>query len=271
MRQQKTNTIDSSGGSTLTAYLREVNRYPLLKHEESVELFKQYEAGSESAKSKLIQSNLRLVISIAKSYKGRGISLEDLIQEGNLGLIRSIDKYDYKRGYRFSTYASWWVKQAIGQHVMKRKRTIRVPAHAAVVENKLAAATNAFKEEVGHEPSVEELASIVGASEKVVRATIQSTKKMVSLQDSFRASNGAAKKTWEETLRDESRTSDPHGCLVESELLELTKRVMDQLSPKEAAILRIRFGLLENADDSDNFPITEDEIQRIATEKKGLE
>jgi len=264
-------SIDTSS-STITAYLKEVNKHPLLKHEESIELFKQYEAGSTAAKKRLIECNLRLVISIAKLYKKSKLSLEDLIQEGNLGLIRSIDKFDYRKGCKFSTYASWWVKQAIGQHVMKRRRTIRVPAHAAGIKNKLATAIESFQKETGYSPTVEELSEVLGASEKVIRATIESTKRIYSLQDFASVSgNGGNETTWEKIIPDTSRAADPFGITVENELINITRQVMSELSPKEAAILRIRFGLLEDPTDHEKFPITEEEIYKVINDKKGLE
>lgn len=253
----------------VTTYLREISHYPLLKHEESVKLFQKYETGDKQAGKKLIESNLRLVVSIAKAYKNTGMTFEDLLQEGNIGLIKSIDKYDWKKGFRFSTYASWWVKQAIGQHVMKRKRTIRMPAHALGVQRKLISATEEYKKHFNSEPSVEELADLTGASQKVVRATLDSCKGVRSLGDPVNAT-GEGTTTIGDIIPDENPRNDPYDCLLKSELITILKGVLDQLTPKEAAILRLRFGLIEDPTNSKDFPITQSEIDLVAKEGKGL-
>lgn len=265
-------------GNVVATYLRDISRFPLLKHEESVDLFQKYEGGRKlgpegevlemtpdalKAKKKIIESNLRLVISIAKSYKNTGMPFEDLVQEGNLGLIKSIDKYDWKKGFRFSTYATWWVKQAIGQHVMKRKRTIRMPAHALGVQKKLITATEEYRKYFNSEPSVEELAELTGASEKVVRATMESGRRVSSLHDPLSAS-GDDKTTVGDTIPDESPMGDPFGNVMRQELVGIMRGVLEQLTPKEAAILRLRFGLIEDPTDSVTFPITESEVEAVA-------
>lgn len=261
----------ASQGSVVAAYLRDISRYPLLTPTESDDLFKQYNATSDAkAKKKIIESNLRLVVSIAKVYKNSGLPFEDLVQEGNLGLIKSVDKYDVKRGFRFSTYASWWIKQAIGQHVMKRKRTIRMPAHALGVQKKLIGMAEEYKKAFDCEPSVEELVAMTGASQKVVRATLNSGRKMASLQDPISASSDD-KTTIGDTIPDEGPTGDPFGTVMKHELLEIMRGVMADLSPKESAILRLRFGLIEDPTNHEDFPITENELQAVVLEQKGLE
>jgi RNA polymerase primary sigma factor len=265
--------------------LRDISRYSLLKHEDSVALFQKYEAGRQvtdegkvisvtpdasKAKKVLIESNLRLVISIAKAYKNTGVSFEDLVQEGNLGLIRSIDMYDWKKGFRFSTYASWWVKQSIGQHVMKRKRTIRMPAHALGVQKKLITATEEYKQQFDVEPTIEELAKLTGASEKMVRATLESCKRMTSLHEQV-SMGSDDKTTLEDTIPDETPTGDPFGIVMKKEMVDVMRRVLDQLTPKEAAILRLRFGLIEDPTDHVGFPITEIELEGVVLHRKGLE
>jgi len=254
--------------TNISRYLQEVSRYPLLKHEESIKLFQSYENGDTAARKKIIESNLRLVISIAKAYKNTGLAFEDLVQEGNLGLIKSIEKYDWKRGYKFSTYASWWVKQAIGQHVMKRKRTIRMPAHALGIQKKLISAAEEYRKCFNTEPSVDELIEITGASEKVVKATMDSCKKMYSLQDTI-GSSGDDKSTYGDMIADDA--PNPHEIVAKNELLSIMRDVLDKLSAKEAAIIRLRFGLFEDTANHESYPVTESELNSIIVDGKGLE
>lgn len=249
--------------NVVASYLDALTRYPQLKHPEVVELFQQYETGgspADKARKKLIECNLRLVVSIAKQYKGHNIPIEDLIQEGNIGLMKAIERFDWKKGFRFSTYATWWIKQAIGQHVLKRKRMIRLPAHAATVQRKLLQAADEYRESMGCEPTTEELMTIIGASETVVKATMHSGRSVVSLQQPVSGFDGD---TVEDRVEDERAGCDPFENVAEKQLLDITKNVLNALSPKEAAILRLRFGLVEDPADSDAYPITEEEMQAV--------
>lgn len=245
----------------VATYLNGLQRYPLLKHPEVVDLFQVYEAGgieAEKARARLIECNLRLVVSIAKQYKNHNIPIEDLIQEGNIGLMKSIERFDWKRGFRFSTYATWWIKQSIGQYVLKRKRMIRLPAHAANVQRKLMQATEEYREINGTEPSPEELIDIVDASELVINATLHSGRSMISLQQQI-GSTGEGD-TIEDRIEDDRPGADPCENVAMKEQLNIVKNVLAALPPKESAILRLRFGLTEDPTDSDSYPITEDEM-----------
>ena len=257
--------------NAVAAYLNALQRFPQLKHPEVVELFQTYEAddakAKERARKKLVECNLRLVVSIAKQYKGHNIPIEDLIQEGNIGLMKSIERFKWQKGFRFSTYATWWIKQAIGQYVLKRKRTIRLPAHAATVQRKLLQAAEEYREAMGCEPSPEELMEIIGASETVVKATMYSGRGTISLQQPISASGEGD--TIEDKVEDDRPGSDPFENVAEKQLLEITKRVLNGLSAKEAAILRLRFGLVEDSTDSDAYPITEEEMAAVM-QGKGL-
>lgn len=253
--------------STMSSYLDALKNHPQLKHPEMVELFKEYEKGGEGAKAarkKLIESNLRLVISIAKQYKNYNVPIEDLIQEGNIGLMKSIERFDWRRGFRFSTYSTWWIKQAIGQYVLKKKRTIRLPAHAATIQRKMLQAAERFREEnEGCEPTMEELTGLVGASQTVVKATIHSGRGTVSLNQSFSGEAGQEGNTLENKIQDEGPGADPFNNVAEKELIEIVRGVLNELSPKEAAILRLRFGLIEDNTDSNSYPITEAEARDV--------
>jgi len=272
-----------SGGSAIASYLNSLQHFPQLKHPELVELFQKYESGTKKntagdvieatpdamkIRKHLVECNLRLVVSIAKQYKGHNIPIEDLIQEGNVGLMKAVERFDWKRGFRFSTYATWWIRQSIGQHVLKRKRMIRLPAHAAAVQRKLLQAAEEYRDSMGSEPTMDELTEIVGASEAIVRATMHSGRGTVSLQQPV-AKSDRGSDTIEDRIEDQRPGADPFDNVAEKQLLEITKRVLYELSPKEAAILRLRFGLIEDATDDSKYPITEKEMSDVM-QGKGL-
>jgi RNA polymerase primary sigma factor len=243
----------------LSIYFDEMNKIELHTHEDSIELFKKLEKGDKRARDLIIKANLRLVVSVAKKFKVSSIPLEDLIQEGNIGLMKAIEKYDWKTGYRFSTYATWWIRQSIGQHIMRSKCSIRLPAHAVGLQKKMAAATEKFKEEFNSEPSVEELSKIMnGASERIVRATMLSGHKTVSLQSPLIMKEGYDdESTIEDTVQDNS--PGPFEKLSHVELVELVKDQMKNLTPKELIIMRLRYGLAENPNDPAWFVSSDDE------------
>lgn len=256
--------------NVVASYFEALQRLPQLKHPEAVELFKQLEAKdatSDKARKKLIECNLRLVVSIAKQYKDHNIPIEDLIQEGNIGLMKAVERFDWKRGFRFSTYATWWIKQAIGQHVLKRKRMIRLPAHAATMQRKMMQAAEEWRSTGDGEPTSEELMEKIGASETVFKATMQSGRGTISLQQPMSSSGEGD--TIGDKVEDERQGTDPFENVAEKQLIEITRRVMMDLSPKEAAILRLRFGLVEDASNSDMYPITEAEADAVM-QGKGL-
>jgi RNA polymerase primary sigma factor len=231
-----------------------------------VELFKQYEAKNEAsakARIKLIECNLRLVVSIAKQYKNNSMPLEDLVQEGNIGLLKAIEKFDWRKGFRFSTYATWWIKQAIGHHVLKRKRMVRLPAHAATVQRKLIQATNDYREAMGCDPSQEELMELVGASETVVKATIISGRDAISLQQNVGHSDDS-EFLLQDVIEDERLEMNPFENIAKKQLIQIARNVLNSLSAKESAILRLRFGLVDDViNDNETYPITDEEVTAL--------
>lgn len=250
--------------STISNYLDLLQTFPQLEHDELVDLFKTYEKGgneAEQARKRLTQSNLRLVVYIAKKQKNHNIPIEDLIQEGNLGLLKAIDRFDWRKGFRFSTYATWWIKQAISQHVLKRKKIIRLPAHAVTAQKKLIEASDIFKESNGYGPSSEELSEIIDVSETVIKAAMQSGKKIVSLHQPL--ANDLTS-TVEDKLEDTNLSNDPFEMLAKKEMLEIVRKVMNELSIKESAILRLRFGLYEDIEQQ-SYQINDNEINQIAS------
>lgn len=255
--------LEHSSKTAISNYLDSLQSYPQLEHNELIELFQVYEKGgkdSVNARQKLAQSNLRLVVYIAKKQKGHNIPLEDLIQEGNLGLLKAIDRFDWTRGFRFSTYATWWIKQAISQYVLTRKKIIRLPAHAVSAQKKLLQASDTFKESNGYGPSSEELSEMISVSETVVKATIQSGKNVVSLHQPV-GDDGSS--TLGDKIEDTNPVSDPFESLAKKEMMQIVKRVMGELSTKEAAILRLRFGLHDDIS-SETYQVTDEESQLIA-------
>lgn len=252
--------MESQKHDVINSYFSELKEFSQLKHPEVVELFKVYEAGgarAEIARKKLIESNLRLVISIAKKQKGHNMPLEDLIQEGNLGLLKAIERFDYKKGFRFSTYATWWIKQAISQHVLKRKRMIRLPAHAAGIQKKLIHAADKYRDEMGCEASQEELFDLVNASETVVKATMASGRNIVSLNQTISSDPDSG--CLEDKIEDTNEGCDPFQNVASKELMNIVRNVLDSLTDKESAILRLRFGLFDEDMSREDYSITEDE------------
>ena len=220
-------------------YLREIGRVNLLTAAEEVDLAKKMEAGSMAARERLIQANLRLVVSVAKKYIGRGMSLLDLIQEGNIGLIRAVEKFDYRRGYKFSTYATWWIRQAITRSIADQARTIRIPVHMVETINKLVRVSRRLLQEKGREPTSEEIATEMGITAEKVREIIKVSQQPVSLETPI----GEEEDSHLGDFIEDQSAMAPADAASHQMLKEAVNAVLDTLSDREQKVIKLRFGL----------------------------
>ena len=220
-------------------YLKEIGRVPLLTAQEEVELAKQMEAGDEEAQKRLAEANLRLVVSIAKRYVGRGMLFLDLIQEGNLGLIKAVEKFDYNKGYKFSTYATWWIRQAITRAIADQARTIRIPVHMVETINKLIRVSRQLLQELGREPTPEEISEEMSTSVERVREIMKIAQEPVSLETPIGEEEDSHLGDFIED-QDAPAPADAASFLLLKEQLE---EVLGTLTPREKKVLRLRFGL----------------------------
>jgi len=220
-------------------YLKEIGRVPLLTPQQEVELAKRIEAGDEEAKARLAEANLRLVVSIAKRYVGRGMLFLDLIQEGNLGLIKAVEKFDYRKGYKFSTYATWWIRQAITRAIADQARTIRIPVHMVETINKLIRVQRQLLQELGREPTAEEIAKEMDMSEERVREILKIAQEPVSLETPIGEEEDSHLGDF---IPDEDAPA-PADAASFRLLKEQLEEVLETLTPREEKVLRLRFGL----------------------------
>lgn len=220
-------------------YLKEIGRVPLLTAQEEIELAKRIEAGDEDAKRRLAEANLRLVVSIAKRYVGRGMLFLDLIQEGNLGLIKAVEKFDYRKGFKFSTYATWWIRQAITRAIADQARTIRIPVHMVETINKLIRTSRQLLQELGREPTPEEIAKEMGIEEEKVREIMKIAQEPVSLETPIGEEEDSHLGDF---IEDEDALA-PADAASFTLLKEQLEDVLETLTEREEEVLRLRFGL----------------------------
>ena len=220
-------------------YLKEIGKVPLLSAEEEVDLAQKMEQGDEQAKKKLSEANLRLVVSIAKRYVGRGMLFLDLIQEGNLGLIKAVEKFDYRKGYKFSTYATWWIRQAITRAIADQARTIRIPVHMVETINKLIRVSRQLLQELGREPTPEEIGEEMGLDEEKVREIMKIAQEPVSLETPIGEEEDSHLGDFIPDEGAEAPAEAATFTLLKEQLVE----VLDTLTPREQKVLRLRFGL----------------------------
>lgn len=245
-------------------YLKEIGKVPLLSAEEEIELAKRMEAGDEEAKKRLCEANLRLVVSIAKRYVGRGMLFLDLIQEGNLGLIKAVDKFDWRKGYKFSTYATWWIRQAITRSIADQARTIRIPVHMVETINKLIRVSRQLLQELGREPTPEEIAKVMDMSEEKVREILKIAQEPVSLETPI----GEEEDSHLGDFIPDEDVPAPAEAAAFTMLKEQLVEVLDTLTEREQKVLILRFGLEDGhartlEEVGKQFDVTRERIRQI--------
>jgi len=245
-------------------YLKEIGRIPLLTAEEEIELAKRIEQGDEEAKRRLAEANLRLVVSIAKRYVGRGMLFLDLIQEGNLGLIKAVEKFDYRKGFKFSTYATWWIRQAITRAIADQARTIRIPVHMVETINKLVRVNRQLMQELGRDPTPEEIAQEMDIPEERVREIMKIAQEPVSLETPIGEEEDSHLGDFIED-EDALAPAEAASFILLKEQLE---EVLETLTPRERDVLRLRFGLEDGKartleEVGQKFNVTRERIRQI--------
>ena len=257
-----------SSDDPVRLYLKEIGKYPLLTTEEEIALAKQIAEGTPeeqaAAKKKLSEANLRLVVSIAKRYVGRGMQFLDLIQEGNLGLIKAAEKFDYTKGYKFSTYATWWVRQAITRAIADQARTIRIPVHMVETINKLIRVNRQLAQELGRDPTPAEIAKEMGISESKVREIIKIAQEPVSLETPI----GEEEDSHLGDFIEDENAPAPAEVASSAMMREQLQEVLHTLTPREEKVIRLRFGLEDGQahtleEVGKEFNVTRERIRQI--------
>ena len=245
-------------------YLKEIGKVPLLTADEEIELATRMSEGDEEAKRRMAEANLRLVVSIAKRYVGRGMLFLDLIQEGNLGLIKAVEKFDYTKGYKFSTYATWWIRQAITRAIADQARTISIPVHMVETINKVIRVSRQLLQELGHDPSAEEIAKEMGMPVEKVRDILKIAQEPVSLETPI----GEEEDSHLGDFIPDEDASEPSEAASFSLLKEQLMEVLDTLTPREKKVLELRFGIVDGRtrtleEVGKEFNVTRERIRQI--------
>ena len=255
---------DVSVDDAVKLYLRDIGSYPLLSVEEEKELAKAMMEGDEAAKKRLAEANLRLVVSIAKRYTSRGMAFLDLIQEGNQGLLKAVEKFDYTKGFKFSTYATWWIRQAITRAIADQARTIRLPVHMVETINKTARVTRTLTQQLGRDPTVEEIAAEMGVSVDRIREIQRTAQDPVSLETPI----GEVEDSHLGDFIEDTTAAQPAEKAEQSMVKEQLMQVLATLTPREEKVIRMRYGLDDNRartleEVGQAFGVTRERIRQI--------
>ena len=259
MLAEETNTTDP-----VRMYLKEIGKIPLLSSEEEVELAKRISEGDEEAKKRMVEANLRLVVSVAKHYLGRGMQLLDLIQEGNMGLLKAVEKFDHTKGYKFSTYATWWIRQSITRAVADQARTIRIPVHMVETINRVSRSPRALVQELGREPTLAEISQHLGISEEKIAEVMKIAQDPVSLETPV----GEEDDSHLGDFIPDTDVAEPAESASFNMLRQQLAEVMQTLSPRECKVLRLRFGLEDGRahtleEVGQEFEVTRERVRQI--------
>ncbi len=256
--------LEAGVNDPVRLYLREIGKVPLLTTQEEMELAKRVAAGDQEAAKEMTEANLRLVVSIAKRYVGRGMQLLDLIQEGNLGLIKAVEKYDFTKGFKFSTYATWWVRQAITRALADQARTIRIPVHMVETMNKLTQTSRRLQQDLGREPTVEELAEVMRMSPTRVNEIRQMCMEPVSLESPV----GEEDDSHLGDFIEDTGGAQPQDAVSQAMLRQQIMEILDTLSEREAKVLKLRYGLEDGRprtleEVGKEFDVTRERVRQI--------
>jgi len=245
----------------LASYFEQVGRTALLTKEQEVQLSQRIEKGDRQARDHMIQANLRLAISIAKKYQHSGCSLEDLIQESSMGLIKAVDRFDWRKGFKFSTYACWWIKQAVRKHVASHSGSIKLPTHAKNLLWKVQSTSKEYEEEFGVAPTMEELSDLLGVKKDTLESIIMSSRWTLSLDKEIGNKNEGGSRTLKEVIPDDKESFEL--SLDKAKISQIIREAFSHLSLREEKVLRLRFGIDEISGSKNEFYLTNEEISTM--------
>ena len=255
-----------SNADTLKVFFKDVGKTKLLTRDEEVALSKRIEKGDKAARDRMISANIRLAISIAKKYQNKGCPLEDLIQEANIGLMKAVDRFDWRRGFKFSSYGCWWIKQAVMRHLASHSSQIRLPSHAKGMLWRMKNVAAEYEETFGVPPKQEELADLLGVKPETMKVIILAASTPLSIEDKIKDSKGSSGPSEGRSLADvipDNNAKHPGDRLDREKIIEVIQRSLHTLSEREEKIIRLRFGISDDINNHTDFPITNGELKTI--------